>query len=67
MHTLPNPSPTPTLADIQRTLMSLVRGQDEITNRAKRTETRLTQLMLHEGMQSDGRKTLVLRGDNHVG
>lgn len=58
---------TPTPTEIKRAIDNNTRLLTELLNRSARTETRLTQLMLFEGMQSDGRQSLTPRGSSHVG
>ena len=58
---------TPALTQIKQATDNNTRLLTELLNRAARTETRLTQLMLFEGMQSDGRQSLTPRGPAYVG
>lgn len=57
----------PTLNEIKSAIADNKRLLTELLNRSARTETRLTQLMIFEGMQSDGRTTIQPRSQAHVG
>jgi len=57
----------PTLNEIKSAIADNKRLLTELLNRSARTETRLTQLMIFEGMQSDGRTPIQPRGPAYVG
>jgi len=57
----------PTLNEIKSAIADNKRLLTELLNRSARTETRLTQLMIFEGMQSDGRTAIQPRSQAHVG
>jgi len=57
----------PTLNEIKSAIADNKRLLTELLNRSARTETRLTQLMIFEGMQSDGRTAIHPRSPSHVG
>ena len=60
----------PTPIEIKQAIDSNTRLLKEVLSRSARIETRLTQLMLFEGMQSDGRQALDMaprRGNTYVG
>lgn len=47
---------------LKATIQAIAKTNESLVNRLTRIETRLTQLMVFQGMQTDGRKPIMLRG-----
>lgn len=54
------------LDELKALAISQARDLADLLKRSARTESRLAQLMLFSGMQTDGRQTLAPRGGRHV-
>ena len=50
------------ILSIKASNQALTKTAESLVNRLTRIETRLTQLMVFQGMQTDGRKPITLRG-----
>jgi len=54
-------------AKAETLLQNIKAASDTMNRRMTRIESRLTQLMVWQGMQTDGRKPIINRGERHVG
>jgi hypothetical protein len=56
---------TENLRQIAIAIQSIKAANDTLNKRLTRIETRLTQLMVYQGMQTDGRNRINTSGANH--